>query len=269
MLLHGGGFDRADLSWGAVIDRLAAERRLIAPDLPGYGGTDGFGRPHDLGDLTDWLRKFLDHLGLPRIDVAGLSMGGGMALRLALDAPERVRRLVPVASYGLTGRLPFDAAARRLARSETRLAFYHAAAGSALAVRAGLFMAVSRPWTVPRDVVAEIREVAAEQAERRSFGAFLAGELAGQGRGLRGDLTARLPGLTRPALFIHGARDPLVPLRHARAATAAIPGARLVVLRSGHWPPRDCPGRVSREIRDFLDAPVTGSDAAAPGAGAR
>ena len=252
VLLHGGAFDHADLSWGPLIAPLARDRRVLSLDLPGYGETPPLAGPAGIAELTDWLAAALDDLGLAQVDLAGVSMGGGMALLLALDRPDRVRRLVLVASYGLMGRVPFHRLARRFATSSLRRLFYRAAAASDLLARIGLASAFARPWAAPRAIVAALREVAAVQIGRDSFAAFLAAELTPGG--LVGDLRSRLPSLGVPTLLIHGSRDPLVPVRHARAAARAIPNARLLALASGHWPHVEHQARVAAEIRTFLAA---------------
>src|SRR5262249_29496434 len=80
--------------------------RLLAPDLPGYGGSPlGDTAPTPEGYRT-WLLAFLDAAGIQTAVVVGMSLGGGVALRTALDAPARVARLVLLAPYGVSPRLP-------------------------------------------------------------------------------------------------------------------------------------------------------------------
>ena len=97
LLLHGGGLDRAYLSWRYLFPALAARRTAIAPDWPGYGGSTLFDRPDTISDLGRWLISFMDRLEPDCADMVGVSMGGGAALSTALNHPARVGRLVPVA----------------------------------------------------------------------------------------------------------------------------------------------------------------------------
>ncbi len=107
LLLHGGGFDHAEMTWAPTVAALRGRLRMVVPDLPGYGSSAAPERPQDLAALGRWTAAFLDAVGIAEADVAGVSMGGGMALWLGIHRPERVRRLVPVSAYGILGRLPF------------------------------------------------------------------------------------------------------------------------------------------------------------------
>ncbi len=106
VLLHGGSLDSARLSWEPIWPRLARTAQLVAPDLPGYGASVlGATRP-TLAGYRDWLLAFLDACELRTVVLVGLSMGGGIALRTAVDAPERVSALVLCAPYGVSERTP-------------------------------------------------------------------------------------------------------------------------------------------------------------------
>src|SRR5499427_4082566 len=106
VLLHGGGLDDAQLSWAPVWPALTGHAQLLAPDLPGYGGSPLGQTAPTLEGYQAWLLAFLDAAGLQRAVLAGLSLGGGIALRTALDAPARVAGLVLLAPYGVSPRLP-------------------------------------------------------------------------------------------------------------------------------------------------------------------
>ena len=100
VLLHG---TEADASmWDPYMEGLARGRRVIALDLPGHGGT---GAPADMdttpAGIARWFKGLLSSLDLDRADVLGHSMGGTVAMLLALEAPELVRRLVLVNTAGL------------------------------------------------------------------------------------------------------------------------------------------------------------------------
>jgi len=80
---------------------LAAERRVIALDLPGHGESGKQLQRGDLDELSQSVLALLDHLGLERVHLAGHSMGGAVALNLARLAPTRVQSLSLIASAGL------------------------------------------------------------------------------------------------------------------------------------------------------------------------
>ena len=94
LLLH-GGLGQIEM-FGPVLAMLAAEREVIGVDLQGHGRTSLGDRPMDLSDMGDDLAAVLGELGYDRVDVMGYSLGAGVAFRLAVQHPERVRRLVLV-----------------------------------------------------------------------------------------------------------------------------------------------------------------------------
>jgi len=106
VLLHGSGLDDAQLSWAPIWEALTGHAQLLAPDLPGYGGSPLGQTAPTLEGYQAWLLAFLDAAGLQRAVLAGLSLGGGIALRTALDAPARVAGLVLLAPYGAGPQLP-------------------------------------------------------------------------------------------------------------------------------------------------------------------
>jgi pimeloyl-ACP methyl ester carboxylesterase len=93
LLLHGGLFD-IDLQFGHVLPDLADGRRVVAADLQGHGRTNDIDRPLSTADLASDVVGLLGHLGLGPVDVFGFSLGGAVALHLAVRNPELVRKLV-------------------------------------------------------------------------------------------------------------------------------------------------------------------------------
>ncbi len=93
LLLHSGGMSSEE--WRRHIPALARQFRVIAPDLPGHGHTPPpADEPLSIGAMARAVRTLLDELGIAEAHVLGSSMGGAVALRLTLDTPERVSRLV-------------------------------------------------------------------------------------------------------------------------------------------------------------------------------
>ena len=92
VLLH-GGLGSGEM-FGPILPALAEQHRLIVPDLQGHGRTADIDRPLDVRSMADDIAALIDHLGLEKPDVVGYSLGGGVALQLALRHPEKVGRLV-------------------------------------------------------------------------------------------------------------------------------------------------------------------------------
>ena len=103
LMLHGGGPGASGLSnYSRNIEALAAHFRVVVPDMPGYGrSSKGVSRSDPFGDLATSMHGLLDALRVGRAHVVGNSLGGACALRMALDRPERIGRLVLMGPGGV------------------------------------------------------------------------------------------------------------------------------------------------------------------------
>ena len=111
LVLHGGLFN-IDLQFGELLPGLAAARRVIATDFQGHGRTNDVDRPLRSADLAADVIGLLDHLGVPTADVFGFSVGGAVALHLAIRHPDRVRKaVISSVSFHPSGDRPEDAEA--------------------------------------------------------------------------------------------------------------------------------------------------------------
>ena len=108
VLLHGSGPGvTATANWRLVVPELAKGRRVVAPDQLGFGGTaTGEDRQFGRAAWTDHALGLLDTLGLEQVDIVGNSMGGAIALSLAVARPEAVRRVVLMGTMGVAMDLP-------------------------------------------------------------------------------------------------------------------------------------------------------------------
>lgn len=103
LLAHGSGPGvSAWANWRLVMPTLAKERRVLAPDFVGFGYTD---RPEGLAlNMKTWVKQlvdFIDALGIEQVDIVGNSFGGGLAINMALDYPDRIRKIVLMGSMGV------------------------------------------------------------------------------------------------------------------------------------------------------------------------
>jgi 4,5:9,10-diseco-3-hydroxy-5,9,17-trioxoandrosta-1(10),2-diene-4-oate hydrolase len=103
VMLHGGGPGASGVSnYSRNIDALAQHFRVIVPDMPGYGrSAKGVDQSDPFGYLADMIRALLDELSIGTASLVGNSYGGAAALRLALDAPQRVDKLVLMGPGGI------------------------------------------------------------------------------------------------------------------------------------------------------------------------
>ena len=105
VLLH-GAYGTIDL-WGPILSTLAQQRQVIAVELQGHGHTADIDRPFSYEQLADDVAALMAHLGIAQADIVGYSMGGSVALQLAMRHPQRVRKLVVIGtSYTSDGVYP-------------------------------------------------------------------------------------------------------------------------------------------------------------------
>lgn len=202
VLLH-GGLLTIDLSFGQVWPALAADRQVIAAELQGHGRTADIDREMNLRYLAGDVAGLLDHLGVDRADVLGFSLGGGVALQLALDHPDRVGRLI-LASIGYT------------------------ADGFHEEISDPARHATSTRMPTAEDF-AQMREAYARLApDPGHFDAFAAKTSQAAGN-LKGWTAEELGGLAAPTLLVFGDHD-FIRLEHAVQMHGLIPGAQLAVL---------------------------------------
>jgi pimeloyl-ACP methyl ester carboxylesterase len=233
ILSHGFLMDKS--MFAPQIDRFADRYRVIVWDQRGFGRTGYDGEPFTFWDSARDLLAVLDHLGVERAVVGGMSQGGFVALRTALLAPERVAGLVLI-----------DTEAGVFTPEERRGNDELAAA-----------------WRVSGPTPELVRTLAAnligdptheERWMRRwlSLGPDVFGApydcLAA-----REDLTPRLGEIGSAALVIHGRQDKAVPIQRGRALAAGLPGGgEFVEIDGGHTSTMTNPDDANVAISDFL-----------------
>ena len=249
VLLHGGIIDAAHVSWPPVMDRLAPDSRVVAPDLLGYGESDLPPGPYSIPRHAGVVADVLDELDLGPVTLVGLSLGGGVAMQLALDRPDLVARLVPIDPFGLGRELPNGLLSYALARVQlfNKLAVA-AFRRSRRLTRASLGGIVHDLDSLsPAAVDAVYREVQRPTAGA-AFRRFRESEVTRDG--YRTTFTDRFSEFSMPVRFLHGAHDGLFPVAWARRAADRVPDAELTVLDDcAHWAPRENPDAVVEHVR--------------------
>ena len=257
LLLHGAGVDSAELSWGTLGPELAAAgHRVLAPDHPGYGASAP--GPTTQQGLVQYVARFVDALELGAHVVAGLSLGGGLAIGHGLARPDPVRGVVLLGSYGLMPRLsdgPFSGVRQTLTWSLVRTGLLtvlsRAMVHSSAALDASMASLIRDPARRTPELMAQVRTAARAGRGLDTFARWQRSEI--RWNRLATDYRDRLPGLRPPALIVHGDRDSSVPIARAVAAQALIPDARLtIVTGAGHWVQRDQPAAVAAAMRGFI-----------------
>jgi pimeloyl-ACP methyl ester carboxylesterase len=202
VLLH-GGLLTIELSFGNLLPGLASGRQVIATELQGHGRTADIERDVDLGFLASDVAGLLDHLGVDQADVLGFSLGGGVALQLTVDHPDRVGRLITVSvSYASDGFHPEISDPAQHATS-TRMP--------------------------TEDDFRQMREAYDQVApDPGHFGEFAA-KTSQAANNLKGWTASELGSITAPTLLVLGDHD-FIRLEHAVEMHGLIPGAQLAVL---------------------------------------
>lgn len=251
VLLHGGGFDSALVSWRHVIPALSDSFRVYAPDWPGYGESDPPERTPTTEYYIEVLDRFLDSIGIDDPALVGVSLGGGVAVGYALSHPERVRRLVAVDSYGLGGNVPGGVVAALLVRSETLSGtlwtlIRRSQTLAALSVRATVY-----PPNLTDDLIDDALTELERSDATEAWQAFQRAEIGLHG--LRTNYVGQFPDLGVPVLFVHGERDEFVPVEWAVRATTLTPDADIHIFSDcGHWTPRERPEAFVDVVEPFL-----------------
>jgi 2-succinyl-6-hydroxy-2,4-cyclohexadiene-1-carboxylate synthase len=247
VLLH--GFLGCGDDWAEVAAGLSGRHQVVCPDLPWHGGTvvDGAG-PASCAALADALADWLRAEGLAPCAVAGYSLGGRIALHLALQHPDTVRLLV-LESAGTGIAEPAARAARRAA--DAALAGRLEALADGAAFEAFLGEWYAQP--VFASVAARPGALAALVARRRENDPrALATAMRRLGAGTQDDLAPRLGELGMPVWWIAGELDPAYRAR-AEALAAAHPGIRAeIVAGAGHNVHWEAPGRYTALLNSIL-----------------
>lgn len=226
--------------WANQVPHLATDYRVINVDLRGHGMSGPFEGPCDLEDLVADVSAVLDHLQIDQAVWAGLSIGGMVAMRAALAAPDRVRALILADTHAG-------------AESATKIIRYRAMSlvSRVLGVRP-LVQAVSRFMFGTTTLRSNPQLVAGWQEK------FAAVHVPSINRVLnalvrRRSVLDELWRLRCPTLVLVGAEDASLPVELSREIADAIPQASLVILdRAGHLSALEQPEAVTWAMREFL-----------------
>ena len=234
---HGFGGDKE--TWLLMSALVPYARGTVLVDLPGHGASADV--PEERASIrhhAEAVLRTLDHAGIERAIVCGNSMGGGVALRLAVSWPDRVAGVVLVASIGRNihvggARAWIDGENPLIPREEDVDKFME--------------IVLERPPPVGRAV---IRHVIMERARRADLlHKLFRGFVLNDGEaGMPRDLSV----IDRPALVIHGEQDRIIDKRTAEDLVIGLPRGELVVMRGvGHAPQLEAPRHTARIVEAF------------------
>lgn len=255
LFIHGLGGTRRH--WGQTLPALSKEYRALAVDLPGYGDSRLQEVPEDslLHFFANSLLALMDSLSLSKTHVVGHSMGGQIAMLLALEHPERIQKLVLAAPAGIEafteaegqGLRTYAATAypQKLTEEKIRqnytLNFYQTPEGAEELIQERLALNESSYFPIYANVLIKAVEGMLDTP-----------------------LASRLPELEPPVLILFGKEDQLIPNRYlhpelttealARSGQQAIPKSQLIMLsEAGHLLMLEQPEEFNQALKNFLN----------------
>lgn len=248
LLIHGSGPGvSAWANWRLVLPVLARERRVIAPDMAGFG----FSERLNLNNAAEtrrygmdlWVNQavgLLDALDIERTDLVGNSFGGALALALAIRHPQRVRRLVLMGSVGV----PFA-----ITPGLDAVWGYQ----PSLAAMRALLDIFAFDRALVTDELAQLRHAASIQPGfQESFSAMFPPPRQRWVDAMASP-EAAIRALPHETLVIHGREDQVIPLQNSLTLARWIPNAQLHVFgHCGHWTQIEHAGRFAQLVSHFL-----------------
>jgi len=242
LMIHGSGPGVSGyVNWRTVMKDLAANRRVIIPDMVGFGFTDRpEGQVYDVDAWVDQAIGLLDALGIAQADIVGNSFGGALALKIAIRHPSRLRRIVLMGSAGID--FPLTEGLDAVWGYEPSLANMRK-----------LLDIFAFDRSLVNDDLARLRYQASIQPGfQESFSAMFPAPRQRWVEALASD-EAQIRAIPHEVLVIHGREDQVIPLESSVRLSGFIARAQLHVFgRCGHWTQIEQAARFTRLVQDFL-----------------
>ena len=263
LFIHGLG-SSGYIEWRFNLDATSDRHRVYAPDLPGFGRSEKPRARYGIQYFTRFIERYMDDRGLRSAAVVGASLGGRVALELALESPRRVSKLVLVnalglgrpkvhVSYGLVTIPRVGEAVMNMARDAL-----HWAPSQVIRRVAGRLSGANHDLkrTMDDAYLDNLRELYATAGYHDAYLATVRSLVTPKAMfGGQHDVTKRLNELKIPVQLIWGANDPLFPVAHAARAHALIERSRLTVVEgAGHTPQAERPEEFNRVLHKFLES---------------
>ncbi|MDO9599174.1 MAG: alpha/beta fold hydrolase [Azoarcus sp.] len=242
LLIHGSGPGVSGyVNWRTVMNELARERRVIIPDMVGFGFTERpAGQRYDVDVWVAQAIGLLDALGIEQADIVGNSFGGALALKLAIRYPKRLRRIVLMGSAGLS--FPITEGLEAVWGYEPSLA----------AMRQLLDIFAFDRGLVSDDLARLRYQASIQPGFQEAFAAMFPAPRQRWVDALASD-EGLLRAIPHETLLVHGREDRVIPLESSIRLASLISCAQLHVFgRCGHWTQIEQAARFVRLVGDFL-----------------
>ncbi len=242
LLAHGSGPGvSAWANWRLIIPVLSKSRRVIAPDMVGFGYTD---RPEGLElNMKTWVKQtinFLDALGIEKTDIVGNSFGGALALALAIDYPDRIRKVVLMGAMGVE--FPIT--------EGLDLVWGYEPSVENMKKMLNLFVYNKE---IATDDLAKMRyETSIEPGFQESFSSMFP-EPRQQWVEFMARTDEEIANIKQPTLIIHGREDAVIPVENSYKLFNLIDDAQLHIFgHCGHWTQIEQTDKFSKLVDNFL-----------------
>jgi pimeloyl-ACP methyl ester carboxylesterase len=266
VFIHGLG-SSGYMEWRYNLEPAAARHHVFAPDLPGYGRSEKPRARYTIPYFARFVQRYMADRGLRSATLVGASLGGRIALEVALEQPRLARKLVLVntlglgrpkvrmtqVAYGLVTLPRVGEAVMRFTRDAL-----HWAPPKMIRRVAARYAGGSADLEAALDdtYLDNLREMYATDEFHNAYLSTVRSLIRpGAVFGGHHDVSARLNELKIPVQLIWGANDPLFPLAHAARAHSLIARSRLAVIEgAGHTPESERPEEFNRVLNKFLDS---------------
>lgn len=244
VLLHGSGCDNAMISWSEVMQEFNDEYTIYAPDLLGDGKSD---KPTNLCGENFYnihiqsMKQLTENLGIETFILAGLSMGGAIAIGYALKYPMQIKVLFPINSWGISSTLSFHHFSYWYIHKTNMTIFQYKwlakwFIGSSL---------IGDKNKITEKIVDEVWRVCKEESVGRSMQDYQRSSY--NKKGTIPYYKNEFHKLKMPVIFINGEKDSLVPMKHLYKIKDLLPNTKIYILKGcKHWSVKEKP-------KDFFD----------------
>jgi len=250
ILIHGLAAS-ADI-WMYNVKALAEQHRVYVPDLVGFGRSDKPGSSFSAFDYTPFLDGFINTMNIDRGSLVGQSMGGGIALRYALQFPQKVNKLVLVDSAGLGKEVT---RALRLMSVPLVGELFSYSVRSRIAVELAFKFSVRNSALITNDLVDFYYDISSQPGFWECFLRILRQfiNIDGQREEIVDPIMNNLYRIIQPVLIIWGKEDQILPIKHGHLSKEKLPNAELKIMDGcGHIPFFERSDEFNRLVLKFL-----------------
>ena len=258
LLLHGAGCDSTMLSWREVFKALSDDFTVYAFDFLGYGHSDKADElvgERFFDTHIECVKTVATHYGLSDFILAGLSMGGAIAIGFALRYPELVKALIPVDTWGVSEKMPFHRFSYWYVKhTDLTLSQYRWCAKYRWIARWSISYAlIGNKKLITDDLVDEVMQSCAGNMAGKSMLNFQR-SAADKDRS-KPYYPEQLKNLKKPIVYIIGDKDPLVPLSDIYKAAETNPNSRVAVFKGcKHWSVKEQPRKFCKICEDICES---------------